>query len=68
MYVCLCHGVTETQIEAAVANGARCMGDLRKSLNVTSTCGRCASCARNCLRQAEPAQLINNDLDLLEVS
>lgn len=49
MYICLCHGVTEKQIGQAVERGARRLKDLRSSLRVTDQCGRCASCARQCL-------------------
>lgn len=50
MYVCVCHGVTERQIEHAVQQGARHLKDLRQTLRVTAKCGRCADCARDCLR------------------
>jgi bacterioferritin-associated ferredoxin len=50
MYVCVCHGVTERHIEAAVQQGARHLQDLRRVLKVTAKCGRCAECARDCLR------------------
>ena len=52
MYVCVCHGVTERHIEAAVRSGARHLGDLRKALKVTAKCGRCAECAKDCLRES----------------
>ncbi len=52
MYVCVCQGVTERQIHQAARDGARTLKDLRHDLGVTSECGRCASCARDCLRDA----------------
>lgn len=52
MYVCLCHGVTERHIEQAVDDGATRLKDLRSSLRVATECGRCASCAKDCLRQS----------------
>ena len=55
MYVCLCHGVTDRDIRAAAANGARTLKDLRRDLGVTSECGRCACCARDCLKEAHTA-------------
>ncbi len=51
MYVCLCHGITEEHIEQAVDDGAACLKDLRRSLRVATECGRCASCAKDCLQQ-----------------
>lgn len=43
MYVCLCHGVTDTHIKEAVAQGHQRMRDLRRELGVTRQCGKCAS-------------------------
>ena len=57
MYICLCHAVTEKQIEDAISKGARCLNDLSSELNVADSCGRCRSCARACLKKAkEPNQ------------
>ena len=56
MYVCVCHAVTERQIHEAARNGAHTLKDLRRDLGVTSDCGRCASCARQCLREARDGQ------------
>lgn len=53
MYVCVCRAVTERQIQEAVQGGARNLRDLRRELGVTSECGRCASCARDCLKAAQ---------------
>ncbi len=50
MYVCLCHAVTEKHLAEAIDKGARCMKDLRAQLRITATCGKCASCAQQCLR------------------
>ncbi|MEM0912614.1 MAG: (2Fe-2S)-binding protein [Pseudomonadota bacterium] len=53
MYVCLCNGVTEKHIYAAVENGARSVSDLKAALKVTSICGKCASCAKEHLKSCE---------------
>lgn len=55
MYVCVCQAVTDRQIRAAAENGARTLKDLRRDLGVTRDCGRCASCANACLREAQGA-------------
>ena len=52
MYVCVCQAVTERQIREAADRGARTLKDLRRDLGVTLDCGRCASCARDCLNEA----------------
>ena len=56
MYVCVCQAVTDRQIREAVQGGARTLKDLRRDLGVTRDCGRCASCARQCLHEASAAQ------------
>ncbi|MDI1232421.1 MAG: (2Fe-2S)-binding protein [Methylobacter sp.] len=52
MYVCLCQAVTDRDIHQAVRDGARTLKDLRRDLQVSVDCGRCASCARKCLKTA----------------
>jgi len=52
MYVCLCHAVTDSEIEQAARNGAKSLKDLRRDLGVSSQCGLCADCARQCLKAA----------------
>lgn len=47
MYVCLCHGVTDTKIKQAVRdNGVGSVRELRNALNVGSQCGRCIQMAQ----------------------
>jgi len=53
MYVCVCQAVTDRQIQDAARNGARTLKDLRRELGVTLDCGRCASCAHDCLKEAK---------------
>lgn len=49
MYVCICHGVNEKQIQRAVAEGAASMRDLAKTLCVGTKCGKCVCQAREYL-------------------
>ena len=49
MYVCLCKGITDTQIQNAVHDGAHSLGKLRKSLGVATQCGKCSSLTREIL-------------------
>ncbi|MGL4206195.1 MAG: (2Fe-2S)-binding protein [Aeromonadaceae bacterium] len=46
MYVCICHAVTERQIETLLAEGDKSMFDVRRELKVGSQCGRCTCTAR----------------------
>ena len=41
MYVCLCMGVTDSQIQDAVREGATTVRGLRKKLGCTGQCGKC---------------------------
>lgn len=52
MYVCICNAVTEQDIHDTVAKGSSSMRELRERLGVCACCGRCASCARDVLRDA----------------
>jgi bacterioferritin-associated ferredoxin len=48
MFVCLCHGVTDTQIENIVRNeGVGNMRELKNALGVGSQCGSCINMAQN---------------------
>ena len=62
MYVCICHGVTDTQIEIAIDQGVDTIQKLAKELNVGTQCGQCCSCAKKVLNnklmqiaEAQPA-------------
>ena len=52
MYVCLCKGITDTQIRAAVEDGASSLRDVRSTLGVASQCGKCGILTREILREA----------------
>ena len=52
MYICVCQAVTDRQIHQAAKNGAKTLRYLRRDLRVGVDCGRCASCARKCLKSA----------------
>ncbi|MGH8727725.1 MAG: (2Fe-2S)-binding protein [Burkholderiales bacterium] len=56
MYVCVCHAITEAQVEECIAGGARSLYDLRGCLGIASTCGACAPLAEQMLKQAAAAQ------------
>jgi len=58
MYVCICNGVTDRDIQEAVLRGARTVKDLRRELGVASDCGKCAGCAREVLCDARRAEAL----------
>lgn len=47
MYVCVCKGITDSQIREAVADGATSLRGVRSRLGVASQCGNCARCAKD---------------------
>ena len=51
MYVCICKGITDSQIRNAVDNGAQTMHDLRTSLGVSTQCGKCANLTKQIARE-----------------
>lgn len=51
MYVCLCKGITDTQIRAAVEDGASSLRDVRSTLGVASQCGKCGILTREIVRE-----------------
>ena len=64
MYVCLCKGITDSQIRAAVADGADSLAAVRETLGVASRCGQCRVMTREIVREArlasgEPAPLFH---------
>lgn len=52
MYVCICKGITDTQIRTAVEDGARSVRDVRNTLGVASQCGKCGILTRDIVRES----------------
>ncbi len=52
MYVCICKGITDTQIRAAVEDGANSLRELRNTLGVASQCGKCSILTREIVRES----------------
>ena len=63
MYVCLCKGITDTQIRAAVADGASSLREVNSALGVASQCGKCGITARDIVRESLD-DLAENDQQL----
>lgn len=51
MYVCLCKGITDSQIRAAIEDGANSFKEVRNTLGVGSQCGKCGILTREILRE-----------------
>lgn len=52
MYVCLCKGITDGQIRAAVENGAS-IREIRDQLGVMTECGKCACLTRDIVKATQ---------------
>ena len=57
MYVCLCHGISETRLQQAIHEGARSFEQLQSCTGVATCCGACEPCAREMLGTAACAQI-----------
>jgi bacterioferritin-associated ferredoxin len=55
MYVCICKGITDKQIRAAVAAGASSLPELQHQLGVSSQCGKCQTLACQVMLEAMPS-------------
>lgn len=63
MYVCICHGVTEKDIQKAAKAGANSLQDLKQMTGCSSGCGSCADVALEVLQ----AQHAKNTPDFLKI-
>ncbi|KAA0020469.1 (2Fe-2S)-binding protein [Salinicola corii] len=52
MYVCLCVGVTDRDIENAVSSGARSWREVREATGCAGQCGKCACTGKSVMREA----------------
>ncbi|MCK7593600.1 (2Fe-2S)-binding protein [Pseudomarimonas salicorniae] len=51
MYVCLCYGVSESDVRRAAAEGAVSLGDLAARTGCATNCGSCAASAEAILAE-----------------
>jgi bacterioferritin-associated ferredoxin len=59
MIVCVCHRVSDRQIEREARSGCASFDELQADLRVGTACGACIDCAREtfeCHRQAQPVE------------
>ncbi|MEH6515997.1 MAG: bacterioferritin-associated ferredoxin [Halioglobus sp.] len=62
MYVCICKGITDTQIRAAVQDGASSLRDVRNTLGVASQCGKCGILTSEIVRESLDDQAASQQL------
>jgi len=52
MYVCICKGITDSQVQQAIDNGAD-YKDLRQDLGIATDCGQCGSICKNMVSKSK---------------
>lgn len=63
MYICICKGITDTQIRDAVANSShKNFGQLKTELGLASQCGKCATLAEDVYQQSLDNLIEENQL------
>jgi len=55
MYVCICNGITETQVVRAIGNGARRTAGVYRRLGCAPQCGKCVPDVLSLLRNEAAA-------------
>lgn len=61
MYVCICNGITERQIQRAIAEGMDTLPALQEHLGVASQCGGCSEHALMLLGNATAPALAEDN-------
>ncbi len=67
MYICLCHGVSDSAIRAAVDNGAQTFKQLSFMTGCGTQCGACAVEAKSLLKECLKSQDSRATRPLLQV-
>ncbi len=64
MYVCICKGITDSQIRQTVAASGGSLRAVRNELGVMTQCGKCALQTRDIIRQAlaDDAPIVDENL------
>ncbi|WP_297532917.1 bacterioferritin-associated ferredoxin [Thalassolituus sp.] len=64
MYVCLCKGITDSQIKDAVFGGASNLREVRKQLGVMSQCGKCGIMTKQIVEDALSTDTVEEQQNL----
>lgn len=62
MFVCICNGITESQVREAIAGGAGSLEQLHHELGVASQCGSCSEHALSLIHEIQPRQNFDESL------
>lgn len=52
MYICVCKGITQTELEEAAQEGLS-YADVRKQTGVATDCGSCARCVKSIIKEQQ---------------
>lgn len=64
MYVCLCKGITDSQIKDAVFGGASNLREVRKQLGVMNQCGKCGIMTKQIVEDALTTETVDEQQNL----
>lgn len=56
MFICICHGITDSTINQSIDNGASSMRDLAVELDIATQCGKCKQATKALLDAKLDAQ------------
>ena len=56
MFICLCYGITDTQIRQAAENGVTDVRALKEQLGAGGQCGKCVRMSRDIIREVHESQ------------
>ena len=59
MLVCVCNGISDKQIDSALANGSSNFKDIRSELGIGNCCGQCVPFAK---------EMVNNKITEVQTS
>ena len=62
MFVCICNGITDSEIREALADGDTSLEELHDRLGVASQCGSCSEHALSMIHEMQPAMLRDDAL------
>ena len=57
MYICVCHAISDKSVNQALQTGVCSLGDLRRSLGCTSSCGKCTHYLNSLIDQRKSQKL-----------
>jgi bacterioferritin-associated ferredoxin len=66
MLVCICKGITDKDIENAVHEGATGFGDVHAALGIGSSCGQCATYAKNLVKETISQLQLSQNFNLAQ--